>query len=97
MGSGLLQGMSSVSNIGLLYLHVLFSKIIFTDEHPFYNFCSENAIARGKNLTFGNKKNFRDDRASLPVACRCTYRLLSSVHKDNQLTGTGGITQIYWR
>lgn len=36
------------------------------------------------------KKNFKDDTTSLLVACSCTSRCLSCVHKDGQLTGTRG-------
>ena len=42
----LLQKISSVANKSWWYLHVLFSKILFTNEHYFYDFWSVNAIAR---------------------------------------------------
>ena len=58
LGFGLLQKIRSVANTHLWYLHVLFSKIIFTNEHHFYDFWSVNAITRSKKLTLGYKSNY---------------------------------------
>lgn len=37
------------------------------------------------------KKHFKDDTASLPVACCCTSRHLFSVHEDDQLIDTWNV------
>ena len=34
------------------------------------------------------KQNFKGDTASVVLACSCTFRPLSCVHKDNQLAAT---------
>ena len=43
---GLLQKISFVANASLWYSYILLSKIIFTNEHDFYDFWSVNVIAR---------------------------------------------------
>ncbi len=59
----------------LWYLHVLFSMIIFTDEHCICVFWSVNGITRSKKLLFGHKwtTSWSND---VPTLRRSTSNLL---------------------
>lgn len=61
IGFGIIAESKLCGNTSLWYLHILFNKIIFTDETHFCDFWSLNYITTGKKLMLGYKQ----------VSCDC--------------------------